>query len=435
MGIHVFQNQGIPLGYDHGAYRHFVNILEKTQDIEKIPLYLQYQFEPFSGTFFYILLTYLGPENVFSWGYYWLYIMIWMSFLLLWKRSHKYTLWSYVAFFLFIFSVLQYTNFWWSFGKQLFATLFLILFIRYYSLKKTFIYTILFTACIALHRITGFIAIMYVLSWYFLQKNKINKILLLGLWLGIVSYIQTIEIQIMPLLKSIFIEKYIFVHGKYGTGFDRWIFFIYILPVLILSFSTIYKKSIKNLYQILFICWFLWVIVITQSIAYSRIQTFVEIFLIILISQIPYRSINKKILIVVIIIHMSFWFAVVQKWHTPDISYAEHEILKDFIKNTPEDATIVTLDAGYMSMMMGLTSKEIYNPDYWIWTEIFIQSDSKKIRTQPQIFCKNLFFLWKKIFVYKWINDISPSLYHNACLQEIKSWGDAKLFLYNENKE
>gem|GEM_PF-1276169 len=55
----------------------------------------------------------------------------------------------------------------------MFATLFLILFLRYQ--KKIPIALILLTACISLHRLTGFIAILYILITFvihFFEKKK-----------------------------------------------------------------------------------------------------------------------------------------------------------------------------------------------------------------------------------------------------------------------
>lgn len=61
------QNHSLALGYDHGAYSHFVNLLSQGQKIDQLPVYLQHQFEPFSGTFFYVLTEFIGKDVFFSW--------------------------------------------------------------------------------------------------------------------------------------------------------------------------------------------------------------------------------------------------------------------------------------------------------------------------------------------------------------------------------
>jgi len=59
------QNGGLPLGYDHGAYKHLINLLSENNNLEGLPRYMKHQFEPFAGTFFYSLTAFTGQEVFF----------------------------------------------------------------------------------------------------------------------------------------------------------------------------------------------------------------------------------------------------------------------------------------------------------------------------------------------------------------------------------
>jgi len=130
-------------------------------------------------------------------------------------------------------------NLWWAFGKQMFATFFLILLMRYY--KNSFIAFVMIAACVSLHRLTGFVAISYILLTYLFSEKKTPKYyytLLIGLGVALLSYITLFYEQVFPFLKSFIVNpgKQIFISGKYGTGFSGQELFYYLVPILLMVF-------------------------------------------------------------------------------------------------------------------------------------------------------------------------------------------------------
>jgi ABC-type siderophore export system fused ATPase/permease subunit len=111
-------------------------------------------------------------------------------------------------------------NLWWAFGKQMFATFFFILLMRYY--KNAFIAFLLITGCIALHRLTGFLALLYfIISYFISQKKNIKEYLpiFLGACVAFISYATLFYEQVFPYIKSFITQpkKQVFLDGKYGT--------------------------------------------------------------------------------------------------------------------------------------------------------------------------------------------------------------------------
>lgn len=103
----------MPLGYDHGAYREFINLLQGGSDYYSLRPYLQAQFEPFSGVFFYYVGTVMPASFIVTWFYAIIYLGIALWLLFIGKNNNKYTIASYLGFGLLFFSVIQYKALWW----------------------------------------------------------------------------------------------------------------------------------------------------------------------------------------------------------------------------------------------------------------------------------------------------------------------------------
>ncbi len=435
------QNHWLPLGYDHGAYKHFIQLLSSTQNIRELPVYLQEQFEPFSGTFFYTLSAFIGTKTLFSWWYLSIYIALSGGLFLLGKRGNKYTIGSYLGLFLFFFSVLQYTNLWWAFGKQMFATFFLILLMRYH--KNTAITLILSVACIWLHRLTGFIAILFLIfslvASY--KKKKPGNIytLLLVIILGILSYRDTFSHQVLPFLQNItwHTTQLVWISRSYGTGLEGKRFWFYITPILLVTLlgytkygkhenigKLIRKPHVLTLAVIAFM-------VIFRCIAHTRLGSFFDLFLIIVLTKTLYHGIQKKWLSLLIVIQMITWWGYAYRWHTPYIDTTEYGIIQNVTQNLPDDVTLVTLTGAYMSWMTGSTESEIYSLYQWISSSVWSSEEKKLMQYKKGLLCKNLSILPGNVFVYVGSKEKFPSTRDNSCLKETIKWpNNARLLQY-----
>lgn len=434
------QNSGLPLGYDHGAYRHLINLLTVNSDLDELPTYLQHQFEPFSGTFFYSITTWMGKEILFGWWYLCIFVLTSIALFLLWKKKKKYTLGSYLGLFLFLFSSIQYMNFWWAFGKQMFATFFLILLMRY--CKKGFIAFLFITACISLHRLTGFVALSYfTISYLVSQKKSIKQYysILIGIFAGFLSYLVLFHEQVFPYIKNFITspEKQILIDGKYGTGFSGSELFFYLVPILlmvILWMTHLFsQKNTKNLLRLpsVLIAGLLALFIVLRFIAHTRMGTFLDLFLIIIITRYLYTFFHRKWIYIFLIIQCIVWWTFVSKWHTPFVDQTEYRIIQDITHDMPENISLVTLSWAYMSWISGYTNREIYSPRQGIWQDIWSPLERKNMENTPQVLCSNLSKLSWNVILYIWAREQYTSLTNNACIKEVKKWENGtKLFLY-----
>lgn len=434
------QNDGLPLGYDHGAYKHFVNLLAENQGTEAMPKYLKYQFEPFSGTFFYSLTSFTGKEVFFGWWYLAIFALTSVALFLLGKKKKKYTIGSYLGLALFFFSSAQYMNLWWSFGKQMFATFFLILLIRYQ--REKFLAFLFIASCLALHRLTGVVALLYfLLSWFLSKKRDIRLFssLILGVLVAAITYVAFFSEQVFPLLKQIFTnpEKQFFIEKKYGTGFATAELFYYLMPVLlmvILGYIKVFSegkwKSLLRRPHII-VSFLLLVLVISRSIAHTRLWSFVDLFLIIAITRSLYAVFDKKWICIFLLAQIVCWWVFVNKWHTPFIDKVEYDIIRDITREMPESVTLVTLSSAYMSSITGYTNNEIYSPSQWVGSLLWTSEERKNMKNNPQILCDNLSKLSGNIIIYDWAREKYKSVKNNPCLIQVKRWNNGtQLFLY-----
>ncbi len=434
------QNGGLPLGYDHGAYKHIINLLWENQNLQDLPKYLKHQFEPFSGTFFYSLTAFTGQEVFFWWGYLGIFILTWVSLFLLGKKKRKYTVWSYLWLFLFFFSAIQYINLWWAFGKQMFATFFLILLIRYY--RNSIIAFILMAACLSLHRLTGFVAISYFLFTYlFSQKRNLKHYyaLLIGLWVAAFSYFVLFYEQVFPLIRNIITnpQNQVFIQWKYGTGFSGRELFFYLVPVLLMVFLGLVqsmwgrgiREFLKKPHTVSALL--IGLIVVFRSIAHTRLWTFLDLFLIIIITRSLYHLFDRKWIYVFIITQCVVWGVFVNKWHTPFIDQTEYKIIRDVTRDMPRDVTLVTLSWAYMSWLTGYTHREIYSPHQWIWQMLWTSLERKNMKYIPNKLCNNLSKLPWNVVIYIGARENYSSLKDNPCITEVQKWQNgSRLFLH-----
>lgn len=434
------QNGGLPLGYDHGAYKHLVNLLSRNNGLEELPQYLKHQFEPFSGTFFYSLTALIGQEIVFGWGYLSIFILTWVSLFLLGKKKKKYTMWSYLWLFLFFFSAIQYMNLWWAFGKQMFATFFLILLMRYY--RNSIIAFILMAACVSLHRLTGFVAISYFLFAYlFSQKRNLKHYytLLIGLWVAAFSYVALFYEQVFPFIRNIITnpQNQVFIQWKYGTGFSSRELFFYLVPVLLMVFLGLVQRiRVSGVMELLkkphiISTLLIALIILFRSIAHTRLWTFLDLFLIIIITRSLYHLLDKKWIYIFIVTQCVVWGIFVNKWHTPFINKTEYAIIRDVTRDMPTDVTLVTLSWAYMSWLTGYTDREIYSPHQWIWQKIWTPLERKNMKYMTHVLCDNLSKLPWNVIIYIGARENYSSLKDNPCITEVQKWQNgSRLFLH-----
>lgn len=439
MGWFFFQNYPLPLWFDHGAYKHFINLLSENQSITKMPEYLQYQFEPFSGTFFYTLTQFLGKDILFTWWYLIIFIGISLALFLLGKRKNRYTIGSYLGLFLFFFSVLQYSPFLWSFWKQMFAVFFFVLLIRYH--KNIPIMIMLVAACIWIHRLTGFVAILFLSITFLLKYKKYPKVFLpflIWIIIGSLTYIDTFSYQIKPLIVSLtqHFSRYIWVPGQYGTGLTPWAFWFYQIPLLfmILLGATSYFSD-KKKGDLLKMPQFITAVIIGgmvlfRSIAHTRLWPFFDLFLIVLITQIFYSSFHKIWIYIFLIIHMTTWWVWAYQSHTPFIAEKEYQTIRAIARDMPDNGNLVTLTGAYMSWMSDVFDREIYSLYQGVSSKVWSKKDRKQMKYDKEFLCKNLRKIPWDVFVYLWSKEIFTSPLDNPCLEIVHKWSHGGQFFH-----
>lgn len=434
------QNSGLPLGYDHGSYKHFINLLAENPDTEQIPKYLKHQFEPFSGKFLYSITSFTGKEVFFGWWYLAIFALTSVALFLLGKKKKRYTVGSYLGLALFLFSSVQYMNLWWAFGKQMFAIFFLLLLMRYQNKKMLAFFFI--ASCIALHRLTGIVALLYFLvSWILSKKRDIRLFssLLLGVLVAVITYSAFFYEQVFPFLKQIFMnpDKQFFLEKKYGTGFDTLELLYYLTPVLLMTILGYIKmfsqgKVVPLLKRPYVITWvLLFLLVLSRSIAYTRLGSFVDLFLIIAITRSLYTVFDKKWICIFFVAQVVTWGIFVNKWHTPFIDRIEHGIIQDMTRKMPESVHLVTLSWSYMSWITGYTNREIYSTYQWVGQDIWTSLERQNMKNNKEKLCTALWKLPRNVVVYIWARERYKSTENNPCLIQIKRWTQGtRLFLY-----
>ena len=139
--------------------------------------------------------------------------------------------------------------------------------------------------------------------------------------------------------------------------------------------------------------------VFLRSIGHSRIQTFMDLFLIILITKVFFQYINAKWISILIVIQACLWSHFSSIWHKPYISPDENNRIRNIVHSIPENVKIVTLSPAYNAYLSKYTDREIYAPSYGISQKIWGKS-AKKMRYDKILFCENLQKLSGNVFVY-----------------------------------
>jgi hypothetical protein len=191
------------------------------------------------------------------------------------------------------------------------------------------------------------------------------------------------------------------------------------------------KNILKNKKPIIASLLVLFFIILVRWIAHTRLQSFWDLFLIILLTQVGYRYVNARLLIIVLITQMSMWSYFTHRWHTSYIDPEEHAIIKSITKSIPKNVNMVTLTWAYMSMMTWYMDNEIYSTYQGIGSHIFNRNEIRDMRYDTAILCKNLQLLPGNTFIYVWSNERFSSTVNNPCLYEIKKWSNnARLLGY-----
>jgi hypothetical protein len=435
MTVWFFQNGWLPLGFDHGIYAHLVNRIGQDGFLTHLPTYLHYQYEPFSGVFFYNLTAFIGRNYLYSWWYLFLYLLMGGSIFILGKNKKHYTLGAIFWTLLFFFSTPQYFNLFWSFGKQIFATFFLILFIKYQ--KKYLVASLFLMACISLHRLTGFLAIMLVwINFICLQNKKISLksfCLLIPVFIGAIPYLldNNFSFQIQPILRNK-IENLFMLSGNYGTWLSKNNFLYFELPsIIILLFWCIQflkQNTVKKLFThpltIIFLV--IGAMVFFRFIAHSRLQSFFDLFLILILTKFLSEYIKTKWLLVLVIIQAILWLSFASQWHKPYISEYENTIIKNITQDMPKEVKIFSFTPGYNSWLKRYTAAEIYSPGS--------REKFKKISQDRNELCSHLQLLWGSIYIYIGEHEYIGSILKNPCLRTVHEWGNGSKLLNYSSK-
>lgn len=432
----IIINQGIPFGYDYNYYQQFTNFYSSFQgNMKELSAWFRYQFEPFSGTFFYSLTSFLGKNFLYSWWYFIIFILTGISLVFFWKRGRYYTFGSVLGFFLFYFSSIQYLNLVGSLGKQLFATFFLLLALRHR--QKLIISIPLFIACIGLHRLTGFVAILFILVSSFSPKKQNTKecIAFIGIiFAAIITYIPSFDVQVMPFLRQIiYPAKILFHKWQYWAGFSYIHFLYHIFPVTALLLIGLFskKKYTKKNYGYIFIVILIGSLVIFRWIAYNRLESFLQLVMILLIIKYP-QIYQKKWIWAVLVLQVILWSITVKEYFIVRISTEEYKNIEQMLSKAPKNIYIINLSHPYRAALAGRSTLDIRDM-YNTLIKDMTKAEESKIRHDKSYFCEKLSQLNRPTFVYSWSLDNFASEQNNPCLIPIKSWKNwAQLLLFRE---
>lgn len=421
----LIQNNQMPVGYDHGAYREFINLLQNGSEYYSLRTYLQVQFEPFSWALFYYMGTIMPASFIVTWFYAIIYLGIALWLLFIGKDKNKYTIASYLWFGLFFFSVIQYTALWWWFGKEIIATFFLLWAIRHR--KKLIIATIFMAACMALHRLTGFVGLLFIAS-LLLDKNIKGRslyiwLLLFSASIAGITYFWTWQRQIMPFLWQK-ISGYVFLDGSYGTlfsGIKFWFFESWLLlcGTAALLHSIVRRKSLHANKHHLVLFWSLGFMVVARCIAHTRLWVFFDLALIMLLARVLPQVFTKKIMLFVVTIQAAIWIHHLSFYHTPNISEWELNKIEAIHKYLPQDSKIFVLNARYMPWLQGYSGLEIVTP-YVAWYIKNNWSSLVKVMQNPEELCNILKKMPENTYLFVGEKErFYPSIQKNKCLSEV----------------
>lgn len=428
--LYTFGNNLTPLGYDHGAYRHYIWLIEAYGQADEMIV----QFESFFGTFVRVLTVALPSDVILSWWYLIVYIATSICVFILGKNKNKYTLASYIGWILALISLVQYRVFWLWLGKEMFATIFLLLSMRYY--KKNSIYIIFTAVCIALHRLTGIFAVAFALTVFITDKRSWHKkiYILMSIVLGIICYIPAIKIHILPLI-SWNLTQHILIPGGSGTLFLEKIFWsaesIILFGGIILTYFY-HKKSRKYVYSGKKYYFFLItaILLILRISGHTRIWAFFDIFLIIYISQMAVLVAHKKYILTVIAIQGLVWLWYTYQNHKPTISADELSAIEHIKENMTESKYLINFSGNYTSWILGYSGLSIESL-YGVKIKSTTRKERIHMRDNHKEFCSLLD--WKNQTAYIFMGRIEQTTFPQKapCIKEVKKFANwARLFVY-----
>lgn len=427
---YVVWNDFTPLGYDHGAYRHYMWLIEKYWEAPDMAV----QFESFFDPTIKALSLGVSRDAMLIWGYTFLYILTSISAFIIGKKENKYTMVSYIAGILVMASLVQYRVFWVWLGKEMFATFLLLLSLKYY--KNIWVYIILTAACIGLHRLTWIFSIFFMWILYFNDsrewKQKIYMLIAVLLW--IITYIPTLEIQIIPLI-SWNLGRHILIQRGSWSLFGEKIFWSTQIPGLIALITWIYYyRKIHKKYPVNKKWYFFlltMVLVVLRISGHTRIGAFFDLFLILYIAQIVAHSFKKKYILILVWLQTIIWCIFTYQDHTPTISTGELSAIKNIKENMTESKYLVNFYKSYGGWILGYSDLDIDSLYGLKIKKPKTKQDKIFVRNNPDIFCQLLHE--KKQTTYIFMGDIEKSIFPQkaTCIKEVKTFANwAKLFIY-----
>lgn len=428
--LYTLWNNLTPLGYDHGAYRHYIWLIETYGKADEMVV----QFESFFGAFTRVLTVALPSDIILTWWYLAVYVATSICVFILGKNKNKYTLASYVWAILIIISTVQYKVFWLWLGKEMFATIFLLLSIRYY--KKPALYIILTAACIAVHRLTGIFAVAFALTIFITDKRTwLQKIyILISIVIGVLCYMPAIKIHVLPLI-SWDVTQHILISGSSGSLFREKTFWFAESFMLFVSICITYfyhKKTKKYVFKGKKYYYFLIaaVLIILRITGHTRIWAFFDIFLIVYIVQMATFVARRGYIILFITLYAIVWSGYTYQNHTPTISRWDLSAIKQIKENMVESKYLINLSRSYWAWILGYSNLDIES----LYT-IKIKKPSWKEKAQTtkysESFCSLLHKKNQTTYIFMGRSEKGTFPQKASCIQEVKKFTNwAKLFIY-----
>ncbi|MCB9806817.1 hypothetical protein H6768_02855 [Candidatus Peribacteria bacterium] len=122
--------------------------------------------------------------------------------------------------------------------------------------------------------------------------------------------------------------------------------------MLLFGFTKNYSKKDINLRNpYLATALFLTIFVAFRCIAHTRMGSFLDIFIIIVISKLFYSSIQRKWIYIFLLVQLITWALFTNHWHKPVLTAQEHKNISELFRDIPSSVVPVALSGNTMSLM------------------------------------------------------------------------------------
>ena len=172
-----------------------------------------------------------------------------------------------------------------------------------------------------------------------------------------------------------------------------------------------------------------------RSLGHSRLQSFVDLFLIIAFIKLFLYYIHKKWIVILIIVQVFLWSVFSFKYHQAFVSPEELNSIKNITAKIPENISIFSFSAAYTSWLSKYTDREIYSTQQGIWPSLWTHEQRRSMEYNSWDLCKNLGMISWEVVIYNWSKERFPSVIDNPCLEEVITWNHGtRVFTYIRTK-